>query len=81
MNVSAPAPSLGFSIGIVGHRAERIEDWDRVRARIDEVLRNIQDALDHVATDELFVAGRQKLRMVSASLALAFWTVRIHQRV
>jgi len=66
MNVSAPAPSLGFSVGIVGHRAERIEDWDRVRARIDEVLGKIQDALNHVATDDLFSAGRQKLRLVSA---------------
>jgi hypothetical protein len=66
MNVAAPPPSLGFSVGIVGHRADRIEDWAAVRARIDEVLEKIQAALDEIAEDPLFEAGRHPLRMVSA---------------
>jgi hypothetical protein len=66
MNIAAPAPSLGFSVGIVGHRTDRIENWDAVRARIDEVLGKIQAALDTVADDPLFMAGRHKLRLVSA---------------
>jgi len=66
MNVAAPPPSLGFSVGIVGHRADRIEDWAQVRARIDEVLAKVQSALDTIEEDPLFEAGRHPLRMVSA---------------
>lgn len=66
MNSAAPPPSLGFSVGITGHRAERIEDWGQVRARIDEVLGNIQAALDRLAEDPLFEAGQHPLRLVSA---------------
>ncbi|HSG35277.1 MAG TPA: hypothetical protein VLA37_12140 [Sphingomonadaceae bacterium] len=66
MNVSAPPPSLGFSVGIVGHRANRIEDWDGVRARIDEILEAIQRSLDEIAENPLFMAGRHPLRLVTA---------------
>ena len=63
---SAPPPSLGFSVGITGHRAERIVDPAAVRARLDEVLRTIQNKLDHIVTGHLFQAGRHPLRLVSA---------------
>jgi hypothetical protein len=62
----APPPSLGFSVGIVGHRSERIVDAAAVRARIDEVLRTVQNALDRIAASRLFDGGRHKLRLVSA---------------
>ncbi len=66
MNAAAPPPSLGFSVGIVGHRTDRIEDWAAVRARIDEVLGKVQAALDEIEEDPLFDAGRHPLRLVSA---------------
>ncbi|WP_336980489.1 DUF4231 domain-containing protein [Altererythrobacter fulvus] len=66
MSNSAPPPSLGFSVGITGHRADRITDKPAVRARLDEVLRTIQQSMDHIATGHLFQAGRHPLRMVSA---------------
>lgn len=65
MREPAPPPSLGFSVGIVGHRSERIVDAAAVRAQIDDVLRTIQRALDHIVTGRLFEAGRHKLRLVS----------------
>lgn len=66
MNVPAPSPALAFSVGIVGHRADRIVDPDRARARLDEVLQSIEEALDRIAASPLYQAGRHPLRMVSA---------------
>lgn len=66
MREPAPPPSLGFSVGIVGHRSERIVDPEGVRAKLQEVLRTIQTALDQIATGRLFEGGRHPLRLVSA---------------
>ena len=63
---SAPPPSLGFSVGIVGHRTDRIVSKDGVRKRIDEVLTRVQDSLDHITTGQFFKAGRHPIRLVSA---------------
>jgi hypothetical protein len=65
MSEAAPPPSLGFSVGIVGHRSERIVDRKGVRARVDEVLRIVQGALDEITEGPLFEAGRHPLRLVS----------------
>lgn len=64
--VSAPPPSLGFNVGITGHRENRIVDKPAVHARLVEVLRTIQTKLDHIVKGHLFRAGRHPLRMVSA---------------
>ena len=66
MREPAPPPALGFSVGIVGHRSERIVDPAGVRAKLEEVLRTIQNALDQIATGHLFEGGRHPLRLVSA---------------
>lgn len=66
MTHTAPPPSLGFSIGITGHRTERIVDPVAVRSRIDEVLATIQNALDQTLGSQLYEAGRHPLRLVSA---------------
>lgn len=66
MSNAAPPPSLGFSVGITGHRADRITDKPAVRARLDEVLRSIQGAMDQIVSSHLFQAGKHPLRMVSA---------------
>jgi len=66
MNGSAPQPLLGFSVGIVGHRSDRIADAGQVRARITEILRALEEALDECAASGFYPAGRQPLRLVSA---------------
>jgi hypothetical protein len=66
MNGSAPQPLLGFSVGIVGHRSDRIADAGQVRARIVEILRALEEALDECAASGFYPAGRQPLRLVSA---------------
>ena len=66
MKESAPPPALGFNVGITGHRTDRIVDHAAVCARLDEVLRRIQDELDLIASGHLYEAGRHPLRLVSA---------------
>lgn len=66
MTSAAPPPALGFSVGITGHRTERIVDAVAVRTRIDEVLSTIQSALDRNLSSHLYEAGRHPLRLVSA---------------
>jgi hypothetical protein len=63
---SAPHPELGFSIGITGHRADRISAPDKVRALLDRLLHSIEAHLDQVAGGQLYTAGRHPLRMISA---------------
>jgi len=60
-----PRPVLGYSIGIVGHRQDRIEDADAVRGRILEVLRSVDAAITEVAASGLYPGGRQPLRLIS----------------
>jgi len=45
MSMGAPLPPLSLSVGIVGHRADRIVDADAVRSRLDELLGGIDAAL------------------------------------
>jgi len=66
MNGSAPQPLLGYSVGIVGHRSDRIADPGQVRARIVEILLALEEALDKSAVSGFYPAGRQPLRLVSA---------------
>jgi Protein of unknown function (DUF4231) len=61
-----PAPRLGFSVGIVGHRADRIVDHAQVCARLDQALKAIDAALDAAARNHLYKAGREPLSLVSA---------------
>lgn len=66
MKEPAIPPALGFSVGIVGHRANRIADAGRVLGRIEEVLTIIQQAVDEIGSGPLFEAGRHPLRLVSS---------------
>jgi len=66
MKGSAPQPLLGYSVGIVGHRSDRIADAGQVRARIVEVLLALEAAIDKAAASGFYPAGRQALRLVSA---------------
>lgn len=65
MNIAAPVPALAFTVGIVGHRADRIADAGAVRARIGELMRAVDAALDGIAGEGRH-DGRQPLRLVSA---------------
>lgn len=62
----APRPALGYSIGIVGHRRDRIEDAEAVRNRIVEVIQTVDSAVEAGAASGLYAGGRQPLRLVSA---------------
>ena len=66
MNEPAPQPALGFSVGIVGHRNNRISDGARVRARVVEILRGVDAAVGAAAASGFYPAGRLRLRLVSA---------------
>ncbi len=66
MTGQAPAPLLGFSIGITGHRADRIENADAVRDRLTEVLSTVQTTLDEIVQGHLYNAGYHMPRLVSA---------------
>jgi hypothetical protein len=66
MTGAAPPPALGFSLGITGHRADRITDKEQVSARLEEILLVIQAKLDEIAAGPLFQGGRHPLRLVSA---------------
>lgn len=63
---SAPVPPLGFGVGIVGHRADRIGNAAKVRACIGEVLAAVDAALGLVAQDGVHAQGRVQLQLVSA---------------
>jgi hypothetical protein len=62
----APQPALGYSVGIVGHRRNRIEDAARVRGRIAEILRAVDAAVGEAAVSGFYPAGRVPLRLISA---------------
>lgn len=66
MSENAPHPELGFSVGITGHRADRIISPEKVRALLDQLLHAIDEQLDKVTTSHLYNAGRHPLRLVSA---------------
>jgi len=66
MTEKAPHPVLGFSVGITGHRADRITDPVKVRSLIIELLRAIDVQLDRVAAGRLYGAGRQPLSLVTS---------------
>ena len=66
MTGTAPPPALGFSVGITGHRADRITDQERVSARLEDILLAIQATLDEIAAGPLFQGGHHPLRMLSA---------------
>jgi hypothetical protein len=66
MSGSAPQPLLGYSVGIVGHRSDRIADPGQVRLRIVEVLLALEEAVDKAAASGFYPSGRQPLRLVSA---------------
>ncbi len=66
MNLPAPHPALGYSIGIVGHRRDRIEDVEAVSNRIRETIATVEGALAQSGASGLYPAGRKPLRLVSA---------------
>ncbi|CAN5448577.1 hypothetical protein BH11PSE5_BH11PSE5_26620 [soil metagenome] len=65
MSERAPLAAVGFSVGIVGHRVERISDPAAVRARIDEVIGAIDTALAAIAAHAPHCIYA-RLRLISA---------------
>lgn len=51
LNGNAPVPALGLSIGIVGHRPDRLIDQGAIAARLDHMLATIEAALADLARD------------------------------
>lgn len=66
MTDAAPQPKLGFGVGIVGHRADRIENSGKVSSSILEVLKAVDQALDAAEMCDFYRNGRQPVRLVSA---------------
>ncbi|MBO0749418.1 MAG: hypothetical protein J2O44_03170 [Porphyrobacter sp.] len=66
MNEAAPLPALGFGVGIVGHRANRIDDAEKVRGLILQIVEVVDGALDEAAAGGFYPVGRRPLRLVSA---------------
>ncbi|MGZ3266840.1 MAG: hypothetical protein ACXU7X_01345 [Croceibacterium sp.] len=66
MSSPAPHPALGYSIGIVGHRRDRIEDVEAVSNRIRETIATVEGSLAQSGASGLYPAGRKPLRLVSA---------------
>ena len=62
----APPPQLGLSVGVTGHRADRIVDRNKVRARIEEVMASIQTVLDEITAGHLYRAGYHMPRLITA---------------
>lgn len=46
---NAPVPELGFSIGIVGHRPDRLVDEAAIAARLEQIFATIEAAMADVA--------------------------------
>lgn len=65
VNGIAPVPALGFSIGIVGHRPDRLVDQSAIATQLDHVLSAVEAALAGLASDGAYTATCRP-RMVSA---------------
>lgn len=72
MTEPAPRPTPGFAIAIVGHRLDRIENPERVAARIGEILERVAPAVGGAAALRLVSALAEGADRLAASAALAF---------
>lgn len=66
MKQPIPQPELGFSVGISGHRTHQIENPQKVRIALLEVLQALDEALGSAQAAEIYPRGRLDIRLISA---------------
>ena len=61
-----PRPQLALTLGITGHRANRIVEIDATTARVADVMMQLRAGIDRLETEPWFRADPPHLRVMSA---------------